>query len=99
MKSKILALALFLLPMQTFAETTYGSITRLESNVGSRTSIQLQSNFPSMFMGTFSKTFTHQNTVSSFSRNFVFSGNMNYNIVSTFNTNTTIFTNNPGFNW
>lgn len=98
-KQALLALAVTILPMQALSQTTYGSINRLDSNVGSRITIQLQSNGPSFFTGSFAQTFSYQNGVTNFTRNFTFIGNMNHNVISTFNTNTTVFTNNPAFRW
>jgi hypothetical protein len=98
-KQVLFAMAIGILPMQAMSQTTFGSTTSLNSNVGSRITIQLQSNSPSIFSGTFAQSFTHLNGSTNFTRNFNFAGNMNYNITSTINTNTTVFTNNPAFRW
>jgi hypothetical protein len=102
MKKLLLALVLSLAPIATTAQeaaTTYGSVTSLNSNVGSLVTIQLRSNTPSVFSGNFRQTFSHQNGVTNFTRNFTFAGNKNFNVTSTINTNSFTWTNNPGFNW
>ena len=98
-KQILLALAIAILPMQSAAQTMTGSVSRLDSNVGSRITIQLRSNTPSFFSGTFAQTFSYQNGVTNTTRNFNFVGNTNYNIVSTFNSTPTTFTNNFNFKW
>jgi hypothetical protein len=102
MKNIILALAISLSPVAAASQeavTTYGSVSRLDSNVGSLVAIQLQSNAPSVFSGNFRQTFSYQNGVTNFTRNFAFAGNTNFNVTSTINTNSFTWTNNPSFNW
>ena len=99
MKTTILAAIVALLPLQALSQTTYGSVTSLDSNVGSKVTIQLRSNTPSVFSGNFRQTFSYQNGVTNFTRNFTFAGNTNFNVTSTINTNSFTWTNNPGFRW
>jgi hypothetical protein len=102
MKNLILALTMLLAPIAANAQeavTTYGSVSRLDSNVGSLVTIQIRSNTPSVFSGSFMQTFNYQNGVTFSSRNFNFSGNANFNVVHTVNTNSFVFTNSPNFKW
>jgi hypothetical protein len=99
MKTTILAAMVALLPLQALSQTTYGSVTTLNSNVGSRVTIQLQSNTASVFAGNFAQTFSYQNGTTNFTRNFNFAGNTNFNVTSTINTNSFTWTNNPSIKW
>lgn len=100
MKNMIFAALLALIPAQAMSQqVTYGSTTSLQSNVGSRITIQVQSNSPSVFSGRFMQTFSYLNGVTFTSNNFNFGGNANFNITNTINTNTFVFTNSPNFNW
>jgi len=103
MKNIFLVLAVTLLPTQTLAETTMFStsngVSYLASNIGSKVTIQLQSNKPSVFSGNFGQTFSYQNGATNFARSFTFTGNTNFNVTSTINTNSFTWTNNPSFKW
>lgn len=101
-KQALLALAVTILPLQAYSQTTFSSsdsVSYLASNIGSKVAIQLQSSRPSFFSGTFAQTFSYQNGVTNSTRNFNFVGSTNYNIVSTFNSTPTTFTNNSNFKW
>ena len=100
MKTAILAAIVALLPLQAMSQnTTYGSVTSLASDVGTKVTIKYQSNAPSIFSSKFVQTFSYQNGTTNFTRNFNFTGNGNFNVMSTINTNSFTWTNNPSFKW
>jgi hypothetical protein len=78
---------------------TYGGVFAITEPVGSMLTINVQSNVPSSFRGSFAQSFVFSQSiqnpiaVTSFNRNFTFSGTSNYNIVSQINNNVTTFTN------
>ena len=102
---KLIAIGLIsLLPSFATAETVFkqqASVSTFAQNVGSRITIQVFSNKPSSFKGSFSQGFSYNNgtSVNSFAKNFSMTGNPNFNITSQFNNNTSIFTNSPNFKW
>jgi hypothetical protein len=81
------------------AETIYGRSFAITEPVGSMLTINLQSNSPSMFRGSFTQSFSFSQSiqnpvpVTNFSRNFVFGGSAGYNIVSQVNNTVNTFTN------
>lgn len=101
MKHLVLAITLASIPIVSSAQQTSfsNSVSQYAQNIGSKVTIQLQSNKPSSFSGNFAQTFSYQNGATNFTRNFNFGGTTNFNITSTINNNTTTFTNNPKFKW
>ena len=109
MKTTLFAAAFSLMSLQVAAQTISnkvgGSVTLIEP-VGSMISINVMANGPSVFRGTFSQTFSHTRSLqnptgtNTFTRNFNFGGNSNFNITSQFNQNVTSFTSSGwNFNW
>ena len=95
MKKALLACVFAIIPAMALSETVtkYGSVSRLDSNVGSMISIQVYSNSPSSFRATVSQNYAYNNGLTSFNRNIIFSGNSKFNITSQINNNVTQFTN------
>jgi hypothetical protein len=88
-----------------FTSTAGGTVTLTEP-VGSMISINVVANGPAVFRGTFSQSFNFNQSLqnpagtTSFTRNFDFSGNANFNITSQFNQNVSSFTSSGwNFSW
>lgn len=97
MKALLLSI-MMALPSVVLADTvTYGGVGSLTSNVGSRLTISVNSVMPSNFTGIFRQSSSYVRTIQSpvpvvntFTQ-FNFSSTMNYNINSTINSNTMVF--------
>jgi hypothetical protein len=100
MKKLLLAFTIALFPLQAVSQTSFSaSVSQTASNIGSKVTIQLRSNTPSSSRGNFSQTFSYNNGVTNFNRNFNITGSTNFKIDSQINSTTTTFTNNPSFKW
>lgn len=103
MKSLLAAAILALVAVPLNAETRVGGSIKLTEPVGSMISINIYSASPSVFRGTFFQTFSFNQSIQdptptiTFNKSFDFNGNSNFNIVSQFNQNMTIFSS-PGWN-
>jgi hypothetical protein len=102
MKKLLLAFTIALFPLQAVSQTTFSTsnnVSQFASNIGSKVTIQLRSNTPSSSRGNFSQTFSYNNGVINFNRNFNITGSTNFKIESQINSTTNTFTNNPNFKW
>lgn len=99
MKKILLACVFAAIPAMAMAEPvkTFGSVNRLDSNVGSRIGINVVLSGPSSFRGTLAQKYQYNNGATNFTRNFNISGNANYRITSQINNDTSVFTNNNSF--
>ena len=97
MKTLLAAAILAFVAVPLNAETRVGGSFALTEPVGSMLTVNVFSNSPSVFRGTFSQTFSFNQSIQNpapavtFNRLFDFNGNSNFNIVSQFNQNTTTF--------